>query len=88
MSAWAAASGVAFQGSLAEPPKQRAVLGEDEGEPVGGAGDPLADGADGLVQLGRGHILAEQVLGRGTLACLPSVGSSWASQSALPSTWS
>jgi hypothetical protein len=54
---------VAFQGSLPEPPKERAVLGENEGEPAGGAGAPLADGADALVQPGRGHILAEQILG-------------------------
>jgi hypothetical protein len=56
---------VAVQDSLTEPSEQRAILGEDQGEPVGGAGDPLADGADALVQPGRGHILAEQVLGAG-----------------------
>ena len=67
---------VAFQDSLAEPPEQRAILGEDQGEPVGGAGDPLANGADALVQPGRGHILAEQVLGAGDVGLFPFGGKS------------
>ena len=65
---------IAVQGGLAEPAQQRAVSGQDEREPIGGAGDSLTHGADWFVQLGGDHITASRSLARGTIGVFAFVG--------------